>query len=277
MFGFSGFYNVTFTAKDRLEAYRKKAEEYRARFNGDCHYCRQVRNGDYRNEDGSKRELCYYCEEASAATWRNQARIYSPFKRRSAGNWAPDKRGVYYADSFPDSWRDCGDAHEVARRHHSRSIDHTGWYADSFQVALIRGRVLQLPADKNGTPRYVPATYCTDWDGVTLYLGDICDDELDAARRADRLAEIEAEDSREAHAKDAAEQEIEDLREQVRQTRQKALALLREMRPVRKTGIQAPAICEALRASIASHLEDIREARERIEALQENYWLAVES
>lgn len=256
--------------KLRLASYRAKAAKEREVFNGDCHYCQQFREA----LAAKGKTQCHYCEKAAASTWRD----YRPdASRPSAGNWYKQDNGdrVYLCDEWPAGWRDLGDCHDVARGEGSRCVEHTGWYADHYYHALIIGRVLQLPA-RNGRPQYVPAVYCDEWDGVTIHLGDICDSKIDAAMRADHLAELWAEECREDDARQAAESESEELLSEIKQTRQEALALLREMRPLRKAGDGSPAICNALRARLETLLEDIRTNRDRIAALSENYWLAVE-
>jgi len=207
--------------------------------------------------------------------------LYAPYSARASQsvNITRDSGHgtLLFADSFDSiGWRDIGDAHDVARCEESRAIDHTGWYADSHQSALIRGHVLQIPA-RRGECQYIPATYCNDWDGVTVYLSEICDSKLDAAKMADEYARIEAEQCREQDAQYCAESEIDAKREEVIFARRECLRLLREMRPLRTRGEDVPAICRTLRAGVAHYLVDIREARERIEALTEHYWLAVEN
>jgi hypothetical protein len=248
----------------------------------------------------------------------------------TSGNWHKRHNGeqVYFCDTWPAGWRDLGDVHAI-RDSGFVSIRHNGWYADDMQSALIIGRVLQLPAARDGSPRYVPATHSSEWDGVTLYLNDVCDNLRDAVFRADRCAEIQAEESRDDNAKFQAEQRIESLREDISTARKACLTLLREMRPFRKTSnlvvdgavypndpdgplfegdgefppfaifnvseqnhlperyatrdeaqialarMQSPTICNVLRARVADYCEEIKEARARIAALTDNYWLAV--
>lgn len=220
--------------------------------------------------------------QLGATDWRAVRNyLYAPYSARASQfvtiTRDSDHGALLFADNFNTlGWRDIGDAYDVARSAESRAIEHTGWYADSYQSALIRGHVLQLPA-RNGECQYVPATYCNDWDGVTVYLDEICDDKLDAAKRADGIAEMEAEKCREQDAQYCADLEIEAKREEIIFARRECLKLLREMRPLRKRGEDVPTICRTLRAGVAHYLDDIREARERIAALTEDYWLAVEN
>lgn len=197
----------------------------------------------------------------------------------TSGNWYKRACGesVYLCDVWPKGWRDLGDCQQLA----PRTIDHSGWYADSQQSALIRGRVLQLPA-RNGSPRYIAGTYCTECDGVTLYPLQRFDDARDAALYADECARVEADNARDADARDCAAALIEEAQDSIVNMRRACLALLREMRavaPGRKTPIKSgepTAICEVLRARVKRYQRDIKKARERVAALTENYWLAVE-
>jgi hypothetical protein len=230
-------------ATRRLAKYRAQAAEWYAKFPGSTY-----------------------------ADWRTHAK--SAFARRYGGVWqsrddmgrhaSADSR-AYYCDEWPE-WRDLGDAHEVAR------LDHTGWYADNFQDGLVKGRVLQLPAH-NRTPQFVPGTYRTDCDGVTIYPLDIYDDSADCARAADSYAEREAESAREYDAKDRAEMERDELRERISDLRSEARALIRDIRAHRPQG---KAICDALRGRLHDIRRESREAYRRIERLTDNYWLSVE-
>jgi hypothetical protein len=76
-----------------------------------------------------------------------------------------------------------------------RSIDHQGWYSDTFQDATLRGAVFRLPA-RNGQTRYLYGYEESDSGSVVLYR-DIETDERDAALAADGRAERIAETSRE--------------------------------------------------------------------------------
>jgi hypothetical protein len=231
-------------ATRRLAKYRAKAAEWDAKFPGSTY-----------------------------ADWRTHAK--SAFARRYGGAWqsrddmgryASQSSRAYYCDTWPE-WRDLGDASDVTR------LDHTGWYADNFQDGLVKGRVLQLPA-RNGMPRYVPGTYNTNCDGVTIYPLDIYDDATDCARAADGYAERQAEDEREYDAKERAEMERDELRERIGELRSEARALIRDIKQHKPQG---KSICDALRARLHDIRRESREAHKRIELLTDNYWTAVES
>lgn len=173
----------------------------------------------------------------------------------------------YYIDSWPAGWREIGDAHQVT------SMKHTGWYADNFQEELIRGFVLQLPA-RDGKEIYIPGTYCTGWEGVTLYPNDWDHDKTDAARSADSYAEIEAEAAREDNAQFQAEQEIEQCRETIGKLRKSMLDLILEIKHAKRNF--SPMVCAALTDHLRRQWNQRQKAFKRIDALEDNYWLAVQ-
>ena len=218
-----------------------------------------------------------------AADWRDHAR--GRWHVASAGVWqrledmprhanASDR--AYYCDKWPDGLRYVNSAYDVSRAEHSRRVDHTGWYTDSFQDGTLSGHVLQLPGH-DGKPIYIPGTAHSDWDGITLYPLNMFDDALECAQAADSYAEHAAESEREYQAKDQAKQQIAELHEEIVTLRADARALIREMKTARNTASTYPVICKALRDKLADIREESRKAYERITKLQNNYWYAVES
>jgi hypothetical protein len=179
-----------------------------------------------------------------------------------------------------------------------RSVQHVGWLTDEecLDNSTLRGAVYQLPA-RDGRPVYVPAYREGSCDGqqwrdtatgrvdtfggpAAVAFGElICgdrgglgdeyasfqenDDVRDAARRADRIAELQAESEREYNEAWQAGSRFAELAETIAADRRASLALLREMKPERQRAADRPAICAALRERLESLLEDIREARER--------------
>ena len=220
------------TAKSRLASYRASAEKGKSNYGESSHY-------------------------ANWRSWMTRTTKHFP-------KFRPDEKepGKVYVDSLKLGWRECGDSHDIVR------LRHNGWYADNDQNGLLKGCVLQLPS-RNGEPRYVPATYCTEWDGATIYMGEIGPDKEQAARYADRNAEIEAESSREFYAKDEAEQQIVQKREEIHELNKEALELLREIKGQTFT----PAVCGALKSTLQALLRDRRACFKRIGKLQEDFWL----
>lgn len=186
------------------------------------------------------------------------------------GNWASNHTGSSYAKPYYCmSWmglREVGKAHEL-----NQWIKHTGWFADSFQDGLIIGYVLQLPAREN-TPRYIPAYYSTDSDGVTIYPLDWYEDAEEAARAADRYAEIYAEECREYSAKDQAEQQIEDCHEEA----QNAISEFHEIKIALKGETLPAKICDITKSELMELREEVTKQISRINELKANFWIAVE-
>lgn len=215
----------------------------------------------------------HYCD------WRNN--VSRPFKKAApAGRWSDDKPAnhsgrAYYVDSLDAmGWRETGDAADILRAAGGwRSAEGCDWYADHYQSAVIKSAVLQLPA-RDGRARYIPATYCTDWDGATCYPLDWYDNAEEAARAAASYAEREAEESRDYYARDAAEQDIEAARAEIHRINAEAMALAREIKQQGRSF--SPAICGALRDRLADYLTDRRQQFEIIAAREADYWSAVE-
>lgn len=210
--------------------------------------------------------------------WRTHYR--SPFKRAQySGRWAPDYTGrasdrPFYVDSLEaPGWRVVGDASEILRgAGYWRAADRCDWYADNNCCAVLKSAVLQIPA-RDGVPQYIPAVYCSDWDGATAWPLDRYATAEDAARAAAGYAEREAEESREFYAKDAAEQQIEEQRAEIHANNRAALALIREIKAAGASF--SPAVCQALRDRLADYIEERRAAFARIAELEDDHWTAV--
>lgn len=158
---------------------------------------------------------------------------------------------AYYADTWPTGWRDLGDAHEVGR------LDHRGWYTNEFQDEVIRGRVLQLPG-RDHKPLYVPGTYSSDSDGVTLYPLDMYDDRKECARSADGYAERAAETEREYNEVWQAGSQASGYADEANAIRSKLIRRIAAHRELRN----------ALREFVAEGLAEIRELRAKRDRLQ---------
>lgn len=162
--------------------------------------------------------------------------------------------------------------------------DSCGWYTDPHGdvfrdgTGLVWGVVYQLPA-RDGCARFVAGYQFGGQDGgPCLDLGNVytsesmrgeeCapqdhDDARDAARAADSMAERAAEQEREYQTAWALGRAYDDARQEALEARTAALALLKERRAAKaKAGGLLPAICAAIRDSVAGHVETIREARE---------------
>lgn len=164
-----------------------------------------------------------------------------------------------------------------------RRVDNRGWFADSFQDAVIRGSVTRIRGAR--FTLYVPVTSCSEWDGTAHHMQDAervprGSDEAahaeaiaDAAATADRRAELEAEQARDDSTKDQAEQAIESERETIREQRAAVHALAAELR---STPALPPAICQTITQAIKTCREQVRRSVARIRALNDNPYLIEE-
>lgn len=210
-----------------------------------------------------------------------------PFGTETAGRGEKGERYTDTAEQYGDLvWNSEKDGH-----------DNQGWYADSFYDNIIRFGVVRVNTAKGRL--YVPVTWADDWDGATYYFRDAemvskrytakdgdsssqWDREYDheeaiktVARYADRHAEREAESAREDDAKFQAEQQTERLTEEIETDRAALKELLAERRAFRSQKNAAPNVCSAVTEKARRLIQDIRDARERIAKLANNFWEAV--
>jgi hypothetical protein len=226
----------------------------------------------------TKQRLALYRAKAAKSEGRFADWHYWKSSAWSTPGFSRGDKGELYTESLDQIGDNLGDAHEL-----NKGIRNTGWYANSFQDALIKGAVCKMRTAR-GT-YYIPATYCTDWDGTTHYLGDAeivakgSDEDAhqeairEAARRADRRAELEAEEAREYHAKDQAEQQTIAAREHIHELNRETLALIRKAKEAKRN--YTPAVCKAIVDKIEDALEKRKAEFARIEELESDYWTAV--
>jgi len=144
-----------------------------------------------------------------------------------------------------------------------RSIDHTGWYTDDEGfLETLRGIVYQLPSRK-GELRFAYGYADPNNAGAALLCFDPCDDKEDAARWADRFAQIHAEEERDYQRAWQAGRYYDDLAEEISTTRKACLELIREAKAGCKSLTNLPAIKATIRDRIESYVDTIREAREK--------------
>ena len=163
----------------------------------------------------------------------------------------------------------------------ARCYDATGFYTDDFCHETIKGGVTRLRSAR--FTMYIPTTYCTGWDGATLYFAmaervdrGATEDEHEearneAARTAYNRAEHEADVAREDNAKQRAVEDIEQEREEIHEINKNVRALLAEIRGQEFTAN----VCAALRHRLHEYLSDRRRCFKTIKERQENYWSAV--
>jgi len=168
---------------------------------------------------------------------------------------------VRWIENVSAGLRLVGFADEIAREaSRSRSIDHKGWYTDDDgDRETYRGVVYQLPS--RGEPVYVYGYADPVNDDCALLCFDPEVDKMDAARAADRFAEIFAEEERNYARAWQAGRRCEDLADEIKTTRKEALAIGAEMRTARRAKIDAPTICARLRADVLSLYRTIQKLR----------------
>lgn len=207
-----------------------------------------------------------------------------PYQRHRLQYWTrPNNvrgpKGQIYTDNREQYGQDLGFSDVLA----PRCVEHRGWFSDQWQDDVIRGSVTRIRGAR--CTLYVPVTGCTGWDGTAHYIADAesvprGSDEAahdrairDAAARADRLAEIEAEEAREYAAKDQAERDIEEAREAIHATNREALELIKAIK-ASGGGFEAP-ICSALIHRVRDLLADRAGQFETIKERTRDYWTAV--
>lgn len=184
---------------------------------------------------------------------------------------SPDSR-AYYVDAWPEGWRDLGDATNHLRR------THTGWYEDSFQDSLCRGRVLQLPA-RHGVTVYVPGIYSTGSDGVTLYPLDRYETAEACASMADSYAERAAEIARDYADAWQAGTRAADYADEADALRADIVALTSDLRTARRAmkgyGGGVPMVmerlCEIARKRVAELLASMATLRQKRDDLRDRW------
>lgn len=135
----------------------------------------------------------------------------------------------------------------------SSYIDHKGWFTDSeFQDETLRGVVYALPHRRGYLAGYA------DPDNVVAAALEfsIIEDESDAARRADGIAEIAAEAERDYRD---AESRLRRAREDMHNARDDVVGAIEEVRQLREAGHVNPREYQAA-------TEALEEAREEYEA-----------
>lgn len=158
----------------------------------------------------------------------------------------------------PRNVRPC---HEIVR------IGHTGWYTDVYQSETAHGVVGLLPHG-----RYV-AGIQDPWGNPPVWGRDCFDCEDEAARHADRIAEIWADVCREDSAKHEAETRIESNLEELSALRDTIRKLARSLK-----GLSLPGpVCDAVKAQLSQALRQKRKLWAQIRSFQDNHWNAVRS
>ena len=209
---------------------------------------------------GTRRYTCQYA-------WRNKFNINQPHA-------AYGHKLLRWIEAPADLWRFAGTSHDIAKAESYYYRDYpTGWYTRHDDCSeTTSGVVYQLPA-RNGIPQYI-AGYsdpCNDGPAV-LSFDETFEDKMEAARAANRLAELMAEGSREHDEAWQAGNRFADLGREVQELRRDLLATIREAKEAAKTLRGTfPALCETIQASIQETLTEIRSLRGKRIGLQATF------
>lgn len=176
--------------------------------------------------------------------------------------------GTVQSSNRPHRLRFVGAAHKLVY------LRHTGWYVDNCQSETTSGVVYRLPKGRGFL-----AGYSDPWNGEkdgsgphSLDCSEVHETAEEAARRADRLAELYAEFCREDDAKQAAESRIESIRdEELPELREQVRALAEGIRQSKL----APVVCDAMREKIRALRREMGKLHALSAKLSRNYWEAV--
>lgn len=146
------------------------------------------------------------------------------------------------------------------------SIRHTGWYADAFNDSTYRGICARIGKFWFGGYEDKQS------ESVIIELYPLSDERI-AAHLGDGLAQYDAEESKEADVKFQAEQEIETLETEIKETWSQ---IKETMAGIRASSLH-PSVCKELRSAIRGHVQDIRDMKKKIAEYQDNPWKACPS
>jgi hypothetical protein len=150
---------------------------------------------------------------------KRRAIVYNP-------EWSPSyTRGRYrWIENVSKGLRKVGDSGEIVR------MDHKGWFIDQFQDESVHGEVYQLPA-RDGVPQFVPAVNDPfNNDSACLDFSSVTNDKEAAARWADDMARMWAEDERAYQAKEEADARMADIAEEIKSAYQEFRDTARALR-----------------------------------------------
>lgn len=207
--------------------------------------------------------------------WRYWAKLW-PLSHLHRG-----EDGRIYIDDIEPLGEDIGSAHEIISRAGYRH-DTTGYYMDYHQFDTCVPKVAKVRSSK-GT-LYIPVLTFTDCDGVTFILKDAVlvdkgadeneheSGKVEAARYADRCAEIHAKESREENLKYEAQEQADEQIGAAKELRKRATMLIGEVRAIRKRikPSVAPAACAALMNTIVGMRREASQCYRRARSWRDN-------
>lgn len=186
------------------------------------------------------------------------------YPKQRAIEYNPESEENHYrwVEHVSDGLRKVGDAHDIIR------LNHTGWYTDEDFGETVKGTVYRLPA-RGGVEQFVPAMDDPNNDDSALVdFRSVTDCKEDAARWADSMAERFAEAEREYRAKDAAEQRILSINEEIADLYKEFRQIARELRADcdRVQGVQVVRkLVKEKWQRTKSHIHKLKAERKKIE------------
>lgn len=189
--------------------------------------------------------------------FNSQRPLYEiPYKRTLYYN-PPAEDGLAWVENVSQGLRFTGFCDKISNR-----IGHSGWYIDDFQDEKYQGVVYQMPARK-GVPQYVVG-YADPWndDCARLDFRNRYDDKLEAAYAADKIAEKEAEESREYNEAYQAGRDWDEAGAELSYLRKGTISLLQAIKAERSRGA-AEVICNALLSQIRGDLHEYSKLKKK--------------
>lgn len=149
------------------------------------------------------------------------------------------------------------------------NLRHNGWYTmdDGNNGEVMRGVVFRLAHGRGFIAGY--ADPCND--GPAFVELSIIDDEKDAARAADNIAESYAERERDYQRAWQAGRQFDDLLEEIQSARRDCLELIRETKKACAALANYSAIKATIRGEIKSYLLTIKDARAKRATLEDEF------
>lgn len=151
------------------------------------------------------------------------------------------------------------------------NLRHRGWYVDNFQDGVTQGVVYRLPHGRFVAGASGPWNCDKDGFGPFLMENAVFEDEEEAARQADRVAERYAEFCREDDLKEQAKVRIEDAKESIGNIREEIRSLVAGIRE----STLAESVCSQLRRDIRRLRREIHNEWKRIRTLETEPWRIV--
>jgi hypothetical protein len=253
-----------YALKNRLANYKVQAE--------------RINNGTERRVIGPIHPAPLTWREARKEYPANKIRPLALIKAANTRALNQDKDALYL-DAFKDMpgyVAEPKDADKCCR------MDYTGWFTteDGWTGETLIGVVVSIRHPQKINPEteghifYMAGTKHSDWDGVTVYTGELFEEERAAARRADQIAEREAEQCREEDQKYQAQEKIAELKKEFHELNVQALEVIKDARNA--SGLFPASICELIKSKLDETLERKRDILRGVKELTDTPWIVSE-